>query len=58
MTREDILQRSDCANCGAEATYEPILNSNDFILDCCNIDCRYSNPAVVTIEQASQSASA
>lgn len=50
MTRDDILQRSDCAHCGAEATYTPIQGNCDdiFELECCNIDCWFATPRIVT----------
>lgn len=53
MTRDDILQRSDCAHCGAEATYTPIQGDCDdtFELECFNIDCWFATPRIVTTSQ-------
>ena len=40
MTETEILSRSDCFNCGAEATYEK--EGDMYFVECCNIDCRVS----------------
>lgn len=44
MTKEEILARNDCFNCGAEATYTDksdtdLVSDDSVLVDCCNIDC-------------------
>lgn len=47
MSKDILLERSDCFNCGADATYR-LIGDGLIEVDCCNIDCPVSQVARVT----------
>lgn len=58
ITKNDILARSDCFACGAEATYTDksdadLVSDDSVLVDCCNIDCPIGrrSPMRATVKQ-------